>query len=106
MLGHELRNPLHAISLASRLLHSPNNLERARGIITRQGEHISRLVDDLLDAARVASGKIVLNRRQLDLAQLVSECFGTLRETGQLGRHTVETDFESVWVDGDSARLS
>jgi CheY-like chemotaxis protein len=48
----------------------------------------------------------VLNRRQLDLAQLVSECFGTLRETGQLGRHTVETDFESVWVDGDSARLS
>ena len=106
MLGHELRNPLHAISLASRLLQSPNNLEKARGIITRQGEHVSRLVDDLLDVARVTSARIVLDRHPLDLAELVSGSAATLRETGQLGRHTVETNLETVWVDGDSARLS
>jgi PAS domain S-box-containing protein len=106
MLGHELRNPLHAMSLASRLLQSPNNLEKARGIIARQGEHVSRLVDDLLDVARVTSGRIVLDLRPLDLAELVSGSIATLRETGQLSRHTVETDLETVWVDGDSSRLS
>jgi len=106
MLGHELRNPLHAISLASRLLRDPGSLEKAREIIARQGGHMSRLVEDLLDAARVTSGRIVLSRRPLNLADLVSECIGNLRETGQLARHTVETDFEAVWVNGDSDRLS
>ena len=106
MLGHEMRNPLHAISLASQLLQNPNSLEKARGIITRQGEHISRLVDDLLDAARVTSGRIVLSRRPVELAELVSECIGTLRETGQIDRYTLEADLESIWVDGDSARLT
>jgi PAS domain S-box-containing protein len=106
MLGHELRNPLNAIALASRLLQTPHNLEKARGIIARQGDHISRLVDDLLDAARVTSGRIVLTRQPLELGALVGECVGTLQETGQLRQHTVKTNLESVWVDGDSARLS
>jgi PAS domain S-box-containing protein len=106
MLGHELRNPLNAISLGTQLLQNPKTMDKARGIITRQGEHISRLVDDLLDSARVASGRIVLDPRPLDLAELVSECIVTLRETGQIGLHMVKTSLESVWVDGDSARLS
>jgi PAS domain S-box-containing protein len=106
MLGHELRNPLHAISLASQLLQKPDSLGKAREIITRQGAHMSRLVDDLLDAARVTSGRIVLSRRSLNLAALVSDCIDNLRETGQLERHLVETDFETVWVDGDYERLS
>jgi PAS domain S-box-containing protein len=106
MLGHELRNPLHAILLGTRLLQNPNSLEKARDIITRQGEHMTRLIDDLLDAARVTNGRIVLNRRPLDLAQLVAECVSSIRETGQSERHTVETDFESVWVEGDSDRLA
>jgi PAS domain S-box-containing protein len=106
MLGHELRNPLHAILLGTRLLQNPNSLEKARDIITRQGKHMTRLIDDLLDAARVTNGRIVLNRRPLDLAQLVAECFSSLRETGQFERHTIETNFESVWVEGDSDRLS
>jgi PAS domain S-box-containing protein len=106
MLGHELRNPLHAILLGTRLLQNPNSLEKARDIITRQGEHMTRLIDDLLDAARVTNGRIVLNRRPLDLAQLVAECFSSLRETGQFERHTAETDFESVWIEGDSDRLA
>jgi PAS domain S-box-containing protein len=106
MLGHELRNPLNAIALASRLLQIPDNLEKARSIIARQGEHISRLVDDLLDAARVTSGRIVLARQPIELAELVAECIGTLQETGQLRLHALKTNLETVWVDGDSARLS
>jgi PAS domain S-box-containing protein len=106
MLGHELRNPLHTISVAARLLDNLNSLEKARGIITRQSDHISRLVDDLLDTARVTSGRIVLNRRPLELGELVAECISTLRVTSQIDRHVVETDLETVWVDGDPARLS
>ncbi len=106
MLGHELRNPLQAISLAAQLLQNPSGLDKARGIITRQGDHVSRLVDDLLDAARVTSGKIVLNREPLNLTELVAECLGSMRETGQLARHTLETELETVWVDGDSDRLA
>ncbi len=106
MLGHELRNPLQAISLASQLLSNPNSLDKARDIIARQGDHMTRLVEDLLDAARVTSGRIPLNRQPLNLAPLVSECLGSLRETGQLEHHKIGTDLTDVWVNGDSERLS
>ncbi|HTY56830.1 MAG TPA: MASE1 domain-containing protein [Candidatus Binataceae bacterium] len=106
MLGHELRNPLHSITLATQLLDRPEHLEKARGIISRQGQHVSRLVDDLLDAARVTSGRIVLNRTPINLAALVAESVASLRETGQLKNHTLDTELETVWVDGDRDRLS
>jgi PAS domain S-box-containing protein len=106
MLGHELRNPLHAISMAAHLLQNPNSLEKASGIITRQGAHVSRLVDDLLDASRVTGGRIVLTRRPLNLATLVSECVGSMRATGQFDHHAVEIDLGAVWVDGDTDRLA
>lgn len=48
----------------------------------------------------------MLTRRAVNLAELISECIGSLRETGQMERHTLETDLETVWVDGDSDRLS
>jgi PAS domain S-box-containing protein len=106
MLGHELRNSLHAISLAAHLLRSPDKLEKARDIIARQGDHMVRLVDDLLDAARVTSGRILLSRRVLNLAEVVSECVDNLQEMGQMNHHSIETDFETAWVNGDSHRLS
>jgi K+-sensing histidine kinase KdpD len=92
--------------MAAQLLQNPNSLEKASGIITRQGAHVSRLVDDLLDASRVTSGRIELTRKPLNLANLVSECVGSMRATGQFDRHAVEIDLEAVWVDGDSDRLA
>jgi GAF domain-containing protein len=63
MLGHELRNPLAAIANATHVLDVPNapaeSTRRAREIIARQNTHLAHLVDDLLDVARVTSGKIV-----------------------------------------------
>src|SRR5258705_191282 len=61
MLGHELRNPLGAISNALTVIDAacpPNNeLEsEQRAIIRRQGDHLARLVDDLLDVSRITSG--------------------------------------------------
>jgi PAS domain S-box-containing protein len=106
MLSHELRNPLHAISLASQLLANPKSLEKARSIIARQMKHVLRLLDDLLDTARVTSGRIVLTRRPLNLAVSVEESIESLREDGQIGRHILETELESVWVDADPDRLA
>jgi signal transduction histidine kinase len=107
MLGHELRNPLGAISNASLILHAAGADERsselARGIIRRQVEHLSRMTDDLLDAGRAITGKIALHRRPLDLAAAVRETLATLRE--RTSRHRLVASLEPVWVDGDATRI-
>jgi len=64
MLAHELRNPLGPITIASMMLGkisgaSPHSL-RLQQIISRQAAHMARLLDDLLDAARINSGKVTL----------------------------------------------
>jgi signal transduction histidine kinase len=109
MLGHELRNPLSAISSASSLLGMPGvgaeSSGRARMIIQRQTQHLSRIVDDLLDLSRAMSGKILLSRKRLDLATLVSGCLDTFRATGRTAGYTISTDLQPGWVDGDSTRL-
>ncbi|MBC8071902.1 MAG: response regulator [Deltaproteobacteria bacterium] len=77
MLGHELRNPLAAILLASDLLgEGPGEHQhtRERGIILRQARHLSRLVDDLLDVSRVTSGKVALRCEDVDLGRLAQRC--------------------------------
>jgi signal transduction histidine kinase/ActR/RegA family two-component response regulator len=111
MLGHELRNPLAAIATAAQLLEHSEQTERkdveqhAKAIIHRQVRHLSKLTDDLLDAARVMMGKIILERRPIDLAQLVRNTVDTLRNTGQLQRHDCNTQLESAWVNADPTRI-
>src|SRR6185312_10042936 len=72
LLGHELRNPLHPISTAtellSRTLISQEHAHTA-GIIKRQAAQLARLVDDLLDVARITQGRIDLRREPLELAK-------------------------------------
>src|SRR4029450_3256171 len=74
MLGHELRNPLGAISNAAHVLGLAGDtgplVGRAQGIISRQVRQLGRVVDDLLDVSRVPSGKITLEPQPLDLAEL------------------------------------
>ena len=109
MLGHELRNPLSAISSASSLLGMPGagaeSVGRARLIIQRQTQHLSRIVDDLLDLSRAMSGKILLSRKRIDLATLVAACLDTFRATGRTAGYTIDTDLQPGWVDGDCTRL-
>lgn len=79
VLGHELRNPLAAIRNGVGLLQrsqDPGVLREAREIIDRQTAQLTGLVDDLLDLTRISTGKVMLNRVNLDLGGLV--------------RHTVE----------------
>ena len=109
MLGHELRNPLGAISNASMLLDAAGAqasvATRARGIISRQVAHLARLTDDLLDASRALTGKIVLRREPLDLSVAALQTITTLKASGRLGAHQVVHDLRSVWVDADPVRL-
>ncbi len=109
MLGHELRNPLGAIANASRLLEQPVGDEGAalaRGVIRRQVDHLSRLTDDLLDAGRAVMGKILLERRPVELAVLVSHALDTLEATGRLRAHRLRRELApQVWVHADATRV-
>ena len=109
MLGHELRNPLAAIANAMHVLDAdgvpPETARRAREIIGRQNAHLAHLVDDLLDVARVTSGKIALVRRPLELSQAVRHALATLTASGRTERHRVSLDLEPVWADVDETRF-
>jgi signal transduction histidine kinase len=75
MLGHELRNPLAPILIALELIRmrQVKGAERELAIIERQAQHLVRLVDDLLDVARIARGKIELKPERVELARLVAQ---------------------------------
>ena len=109
MLGHELRNPLGAISSAVRLLEPTDAVSEraalARDVIARQTRHLARLVDDLLDVARVMTGKVLLERQPLDLADAVNHHVNSVRATGKMQDHVVALETTPVWVDADSIRV-
>jgi signal transduction histidine kinase/ActR/RegA family two-component response regulator len=104
MLGHELRNPLAAISLAAQ---SESEGVGALHVVRRQVRHLTRLVDDLLDVSRVTSGKIVLQRSELELGRLVAGAVDTLR-SGLSARRltlTLQRASEPIFVSADAVRL-
>ena len=112
LLGHELRNPLAALSNASYVLQqfpaeSPI-IERHRAIIHRQTHHLTRLVDDLLDAARLTHGKLTLKPERTDLAQLVQHVVEDLYSGLEAHRQQLSLEFplERVWVDADPVRIA
>lgn len=107
MLGHELRNPLAAITLALEGGGDEQALSNERTILVRQTRHLRKLVDDLLDISRVSSGKIVLHRSEVDLLDIVEHCVETL--AAQAAGHQlllqVHSGSEHVTVNGDPVRL-
>jgi signal transduction histidine kinase/CheY-like chemotaxis protein len=109
MLGHELRNPLGAIASALALFNAAGRSEeiadRARAVIGRQVQHLSRLVDDLLDVSRMTSGKVLLARRPMDLAALVENAVNGWRSSGRFERHAVSLEASPVWIDADETRM-
>jgi PAS domain S-box-containing protein len=108
MLGHELRNPLGAISGAINVLNQIGEADEStvkpREIIARQVQHVTRLVEDLLDVARINAGRIVLQRQPVDLKEVVERGLASLA-LADTGDHDVAFTGESVAVDGDRARL-
>ncbi len=110
MLGHELRNPLGAISNAVHILERVKDARggsgtHAREIIARQVQHLSGLIDDLLDVGRVVTGKIHLDRSPIDLYGAVDRALHTLVTAGKTSDHVVALQGEPVWMDGDVTRV-
>ncbi len=109
MLGHELRNPLAAISGAVSVLTrgDKNTVDANRylGIIRRQNRHLVHIIDDLLDMSRLIAGKIVLEKHPVDLAECVQNCVDGLRAAQRLSRHTVKVTTEPVWINADPVRV-
>ncbi len=110
MLGHELRNPLAGIALAVKLLRSGGANDaslRHVGIIERQTEKLTRLVDDLLDVSRITQGRVDLRHEPIDLAALVSHAVEAVRGHMEERRHsfTVVLPETAAQLMGDPLRL-
>ncbi|HEX8788726.1 MAG TPA: ATP-binding protein, partial [Telluria sp.] len=111
MLAHELRNPLAPISTGAhllKLLHSDNSqITQTCSIIVRQVDHMTSLVDDLLDVSRVTRGLVSLSTQVLDLKRVVDDAAEQIRPLITARRHRViiELTPAPALVKGDHKRL-
>ncbi|HEY3353642.1 MAG TPA: ATP-binding protein [Polyangia bacterium] len=111
MAAHELRNPLAALTAASQLLARVDLqdplADRVRGTIARQTAQMTHLVNDLLDCARLANGRLTLERQPVDLVAVVQQTVEATRPlvAAHGDRLSVSVPAAPVVVDGDPARL-
>ena len=112
MLAHELRNPLASILNIAPILGSrayePSTVRQMSGVLLRQASHLARLVDDLLDVARITSGKIELRLQSLVVQDIIDDALETTRPLLAVRRQSVAFDppAEPLVVDGDPDRLT
>ena len=108
-ISHELRNPLAALTAAAHILKAAPvgheaSIEAAR-IVGRQTRNMSRLIEDLLDISRIVTGKMALERKDVDLAAVAQEVVSSWQKSGRAENVSVSTGLAPVWVRGDRARL-
>ena len=108
VLGHELRNPLSPISTSVHLLRMRGEQSRELDIVERQVQHLSRLVDDLLDVSRVTRGLLELRRKRIDVASVIGRSVEVIRPMLQSRQQALELQqpAEPLYVDADPSRLS
>jgi signal transduction histidine kinase len=108
MLGHELRNPLAPILTALHLMRMNwhDAAVKERGIIERQVRHMVRLVDDLLDVARITRGRVELQRAPLDFGTVIGQAVETVSPLFEQKRQRLEVQVgEPLLLQGDAVRL-
>lgn len=111
MLAHELRNPLAPIRSAAELLKVARldtaQVQRTSEIIARQVDHMTSLVDDLLDMSRVNRGLVTLEKKPLDLRQIVTDAVEQVNPLIEARRQrlSLELSAQPTWVEGDHKRL-
>lgn len=112
MLAHELRNPLapirnglHVLKLAG---SDPEAVAETTVMMDRQLSHMTRLIDDLLDVARITTGKVTLKKSKIDLATLVRQCVEDHRPSLTSAGLTLklELPLSKMTVDADPTRLT
>jgi signal transduction histidine kinase/ActR/RegA family two-component response regulator len=108
MLSHELRNPLGAIGSAIQVLERADEASvaaRARGVIARQTQHLSRLVEDLLDISRAMTGKIAVQSDVVDLTAAAERVVAGLVARHATRAGDISLAARPVRVRGDAVRL-
>jgi len=111
MLGHELRGPLSATSMAATLLQpldvSAERANRMGALISRQVAHMSKLVEDLLDVSRVSRGLVQFDMGPVDLADVISASIEQVKSAADEKLHVIEElpGPAAVFVFGDRTRL-
>lgn len=111
-LAHELRNPLAPVRNAVQLLHLKGpavpELQWARGVIDRQMQQMTRLIDDLMDVSRISRGKITLKREPVALATVVQGAIESSRPLIDECGHslTVKLPQEPICLEADLIRLA
>lgn len=112
MLAHELRNPMASIAIANAVMENLNlvhpKVANLLAITRRQVSHLVRLVDDLLDASRISTGKISLQTRLILLSEVIDSAMETAEPSLGARNHPVHVDLPaaSVVLLGDMVRLS
>jgi len=109
ILGHELRNPLSPILTAVQLMRLRGDVSstREQNIIERQVNHLTHIVDDLLDISRVARGGVQLDKRAVNLAGLITKAMEIVAPLCEERRHRVEVIMpdDEIWMEADETRL-
>ncbi len=111
MLAHELRNPLAPITTAAQLLQRGQmdapGIQRASDIIARQAQHMTSLVNDLLDVSRVTRGLVTIAKEALEVRDVVREAVEQVRPLMDARHHALHCEIASnpLRVEGDRTRL-
>jgi PAS domain S-box-containing protein len=111
LLGHELRNPLAPIRNGLHILLLPDvdhgAVRQVKEMMEKQVNHLTRMVDDLLDVSRITRGRIQLRREAVDLAAAARHALDSVRPLVETQGHrlTVSLPGESIHVEADPTRL-
>jgi PAS domain S-box-containing protein len=110
ILAHEIRNPLAAIRNAALVMEmqgSEETLRWTQGVISRNSNHLSRLLEDLLDSSRVTQGKIQLRKERLDLNEVIRRAVESVKPLFEEKKHTFTLDAPAAKtiIEGDAARI-
>src|SRR5204862_2933124 len=113
MLGHELRNPLAAISSAATVLQrlapmEPGLASRAVEIVARQSRQLTRMIEDLLDVSRISTGKLQLRRTSIELQPVVAQAVEAVRPHIESRGHDLAVSLPTapIVLDADPSRLA
>ena len=110
-LAHELRNPLAPIRTGVEILRmsaAESRLQTVLPMMERQLEHMTRLLDDLLDVSRISRGKIALHVERIDLRAVLEGAIESSRPLIEQMGHTLDVSMPGtpVFVDADGVRCS
>lgn len=109
VLGHELRNPIASLLGGLHLLkRRPEKVEELQSRMEGTLFHLSRLVDDLLDVARISEGKVTLRTERIEVRTVLQSAVDGIRHQVDAAGHRLITDIpeEPIWLEADHTRLA